>query len=589
MNKLLAAVRRAPKRFGAFAVVIAAVLVPAALFAWGPDRPTFTYANPAPYVTFNSITDNPTHGDERNFVQIKEATAPNSTYGENVTLQAGHEYMVYVFYHNNASSNLNDANSNYKGIARDAFMRVQMPATVKAGDKARITGFVGASNAKPAQVWDEAYGTASGNFALRYVPGSAEVHSNGAVDGKTMPDSLYTTGAPLGFDKLDGNLPGCNKFAGFVTFKFKVDQPNFTIEKQVSNAGENKYSEQVTAQPGGEVEYKIQYKNTGTVQQDNVIIKDQLPAGVTYVDGSTYIAKGSTGGQWSHVDDDGIVERGLNIGSFAPNANAYLKFKAKVTDASKLEKCGLNTLINKATAETENGSKSDTANVVVKKDCEQPPEVKYTCDALTVDKIDRTHFTFHTDYTAENATFKKVEYVIRSGGANPVFRTTDDHYTQTNPGNYTVQAYVTFDVNGEEKTVTSENCKKEFTVTPPNKVEVCNPETGEIIIVDEKDQDKYKPVGDEACQKPEECKPGVPVGDERCKPEECKPGVPMGDERCEEQPEQPCVPSKDNNNCGELPPELPKTGGSNGLAAFLGAGSLIAAIGYYVASRRALG
>ena len=198
MNKLIAAFKRAPKRAASLAIVAGAVLVPAALFAWGPDRPTFTFAHPAPYVTFNSITDNPSRGDERNFVQIKEATAANSTYGENVNLQAGKDYTVFVSYHNNAASNLNDAAHNYKGVAKDAFMRVQMPATVKAGEKARVTGFVGASNSNPAQVWDEAYGNASGNFALRYVPGSATIHSNGAVNGQKLPDNLYTTGTPLG-------------------------------------------------------------------------------------------------------------------------------------------------------------------------------------------------------------------------------------------------------------------------------------------------------------------------------------------------------------------------------------------------------
>lgn len=437
MKKLIAAIRRAPKRFAAFAIVASAVLVPAALFAWGPDRPTFTVEQPAPYVTFNSITNNKQHGDERNFVQIKEATAPNSAYTEEANLQAGKEYEVFVFYHNNAASNLNDAANNYKGIAKDAFMRVQMPATVKAGEKARITGFVGASNANPTQVWDEAYGKAAGDFSLRYVPGSAKIYNNGTTNGQPMPDSLYTTGAPLGFNALDGKVPGCNEFAGYVTYKFRADQPNFEVQKEVSKAGENKYSEEVTALPNSEVEFKIKYKNTGTMQQDNVIIKDKLPAGLTYVAGSTQVSNSSTGNQWKAITNDAVVARGINLGSHAPGAASYVKFKAKVTDASKLEKCGINTMVNTATAETENGSKSDTASVKVQKDC---------------------------------------------------------------------------------------------------------------------------------------------------KPNECKPGIPVGDKRCEE---QPCVPSKDAA-CTEVPSELPKTGAGDGIFAILGAGALIASVGYYVASRRSL-
>lgn len=375
MNKLIAAIKRAPKRAASIAIVAAAVLVPATLFAWGPDRPTFTMANPAPYVTFNSITDNNRHGDERNFVQIKEASASNTTYGENVTLQPGKEYEVFVLYHNDAGSHLNDAAHDYKGIAKDAFMRVQMPAHVKSGREARITGFVGASNANPGQVWDEAYGQAAGDYNLSYVADSATIYSNGAINGKKLPNNLYTTGTPLGFDALDGKLPGCTEFSGYVTFRFKVDQPNFEIQKQVSPAGQNKYAETITALPNEEVEYKIQYKNTGSTTQENVVIKDKLPAGLEYVPNSTFKSNSTTGNQWVKQANNDITTQGINIGTHAPNGNTYLKFKAKVVDNDKLEKCGVNTLVNTATAETDDGNKSDTANVTVSKKCEEKPEV----------------------------------------------------------------------------------------------------------------------------------------------------------------------------------------------------------------------
>ena len=38
---------------------------------WGPDRRTYTMTTPAKYAVFNSITDNPNYGDERNFVTTK--------------------------------------------------------------------------------------------------------------------------------------------------------------------------------------------------------------------------------------------------------------------------------------------------------------------------------------------------------------------------------------------------------------------------------------------------------------------------------------------------------------------------------------
>jgi uncharacterized repeat protein (TIGR01451 family)/LPXTG-motif cell wall-anchored protein len=388
MSKLTTLIRRAPKRtaavFTAFAIAIIAPLV---VNAWGPDRPTYTYQNPAPHVTFNSMTGTPNYGDERNFVRIKEANAANNTYVDQINFQPGKEYTVMVYFHNNAASNLNHAANNYKGIATNTKMRVQMPATVKAGEKARITGFVSADNAQPGTVWDEAYGSASNNVALRYVPNSATIYSNGAVDGQKMPETLYTTGANLGYDKLDGKVPGCNEYAGWVTYNIKVDQPNFEVTKQVAKKGTTDWKDSINAKPGEEVDYRIHYKNTGTTVQNDVVIKDVLPAGVTYVAGSTAVSNSASNFQWESTTNNEVTKGGLNIGNYAAGGGAYVKFTAKLPANKTLKECGNNTLVNKATAETNNGNKSDTANVIVNKECVPPTPGKITVCEIETKKI----------------------------------------------------------------------------------------------------------------------------------------------------------------------------------------------------------
>lgn len=397
MNKFITAIKRSPKRTASLLTIAVAVMIPAGLLAWGPDRPTYTYETPADHVTFNSITNNPTYGDERNFTTIRDANG--GTFGHEVNLQPGKEYEVQVFYHNNAATYLNDASQGYKGIAENAAMRVQMPATVKAGEKARITGVVSASNATPQSVWDEAYAASSSNVALRYVQGSAKVaSSNGAVNGQAMPDSLLTTGAPLGYDSLNGKLPGCNKYSGYVTFRFVVDKPDFTVEKTVSPVGKNAFAKSINAKAGEQVEYKIQYKNTGTTRQTDVTIKDTLPKGVTYVPGTTQALTSTSGGQYTKVSDN-VTTTGINLGAFAPNGNTFVKFIAKVTDNKSLEKCGINTLVNKATAITNNGQKDDTANVVVSKECEGNIKV---CDLTTNQIISIKESDFDSNKHSKN-------------------------------------------------------------------------------------------------------------------------------------------------------------------------------------------
>ena len=75
-----------------FAALIGAVILSANVFAYGPERQTFTAENPADHVTFNSITNNPTVGDERNFVRVRQAGVGN--FADSVDIVPGREYEV---------------------------------------------------------------------------------------------------------------------------------------------------------------------------------------------------------------------------------------------------------------------------------------------------------------------------------------------------------------------------------------------------------------------------------------------------------------------------------------------------------------
>lgn len=554
MSKVSTFLRRISKRtYAVLALATAVVAVPAGLLAWGPStRVTFTLAQPASYVTFNSITNNQQYGDERNFVQVRNVT-DNTQFGENTTLAPGKEYEVFVYYHNNASTTLNDAAHNYAGIATGAFMRAQMPATVAAGQDARITAFVGASNAKHLdknganlghQVWDEAFAknSTNGTVALRYIPGSAKIASNGAVNGKILPDSLYTTGTPLGYDALDGKLPGCLQYSGYVTYRFKVDQPNFEVQKQVSVAGKNVYGENVTAKAGDKVDFKIHYKNTGTTQQDGVVIRDQLPAGLEYVAGTTFV---STKGTWEPTQYDTVTKQGLNVGSYGPNGGAYVKFTAKVVDESKLA-CGTNVIKNIAHADTQNGSKNDEATVTVTKNCE--PVMVEVCRLADwkVVKIDKKDFDA-TKYSYDIQNCKAPVVMIE------VCRLSDKKIVKIDEKDFTTTKY-SKDLN---------DCKETPT---PNTIEVCRLSDKKVVTINQDDFDitKYsKDLND--------CKE-TPKPEEKC----TVPGkehLPANSPECKE--ETPTTPV-----------ELPHTGVADGLMSVLGLGSLVAATSYYRASRK---
>lgn len=377
MSKLLTLVQRAPKRTAAIlTAVVAAVIIPASLLAWGPSRPTFTNENPASYITFNSITNNSFYGDERYFSTIKDAS--NTAAGgwvDEVTVEPGKEYVVRMYVHNNAAQNLNLVAKNVRAMA-------SVPTTT--GKSVTIQSSISADNASPQKVWDDVKLNSSKDFNLAYVPGSATFHNNSvgvAPQGVALPDSIVTsTGAQLGYDKLDGNMPGCYEYSGYVYFKvkpqFATETTNFEVTKQVRKPTDTTYKESVDVKPGDTVNYRIQVKNTGTSTLKNVNLKDQLPSGISLIPGTVSFINGSHLDGAKLQDGDNIVKNGVNVGNYNPGSNVFVAFQAKVTD--KLAACGKNIMVNTAIATPEGQTpKQDTADVTASREC-KPGETPVT-------------------------------------------------------------------------------------------------------------------------------------------------------------------------------------------------------------------
>ena len=337
---------------------------------WGPDRKTFTWDDPAPYATFNSITDNPGVGDERNFVQVREIG--QEYYQDEVTLEAGKTYEVYIYYHNNADAH--EVGKTAIGIADGAAVKSTFPATVKAGEKAVVNATIFASDTDPLSVWDGAYLIPSQDLYLRYVPGTATIHNGGALNGQSIgPDYLFGDGALLGYNQFSGILPGCNEYAGYITYQFFADAPGFDISKSV-------VGDSTTVKKGDIVTFKVRYENTGTMDQTNVVIKDTLPDTLQYVTGSAKLYNNNNP-DGIVTSDDIITENGMNIGDYAGSTGwAEVTYQVMVKDNVN---CA-DEITNNVTVSTNDGNKhagltltvtGDDCNIVVKT-CKTNPEME---------------------------------------------------------------------------------------------------------------------------------------------------------------------------------------------------------------------
>ncbi len=366
------------KLFGTVATILGASAISmTTASAWGPERSTFTMDNPATYPTFNSITDNPTIGDERDFVRIGEINADVTDLANNIEIVPGRQYLVYVYFHNDASSTFNDSAHNHSGVALQTRMSSSFSTVLTPSESGRVTATITANNTSPESVWDEAtMSTTTDKVLMRYVTGSARIYNDWGTNGSVISSNLFTeTGTLLGLNTLNGVIPGCEEYHGVVSYVLQAEELGGTVEKTVSKDGTN-YSESVEAIPGDTINYQLAIYNTGDVELTNATIKDSLPEGIDLVPGSV----GLRANESATVDplSDNLITDGYNLGTIGTGNVIYITYQATVSGEYD---CTGDELVNNATLTydsntTTGDSDSDTATVIAKKpDCieEVPP------------------------------------------------------------------------------------------------------------------------------------------------------------------------------------------------------------------------
>lgn len=346
----------------------------ASVSAWGPERATFTMEKPATYPTFNSITNNPTIGDERDFVRVGEINADVTDLKDAVEVVPGRQYLVYIYFHNNASSTFNDSAHDHSGVAVRTSMASSFSTVLTPENKGKITATITAENSNPTSVWDEAYMTTNTTKVLmHYVSGSAKIYNDWGTNGTVMPSSLFTEeGTLLGLNALNGVIPGCEEYHGVVSYVLQAEELGGGIDKTVSKDGTN-FSESANIAPGEEVTFQLAIANTGDVALTNATVRDTLPAGLNLVPGSVkFRANDST-----TLDpmSDNIIGTGYNLGTIGTGNTVYITYKAVADNDFD---CTGSELTNKAIlvydSDVKTGdTREDSASVTVKKtDCEEP-------------------------------------------------------------------------------------------------------------------------------------------------------------------------------------------------------------------------
>lgn len=347
---------RSLSRKGKLAVAVLAlgvgVVLPLTVHAeFFPNRPTFDYNkhtggdcndpnNPAAQggrcgsmdgPVFNSFVNTPSYGDERAFLDARRSDQTASGSYKNVlpdVTKGSKEVVMRMYVHNNANES---TNASGKGIAKNTKVRIALPDVE--GNALRAVGYISADNATPRVVEDTVDLTSTENFKIDYKPGSAIIYNNGPLNGSKISDSVVTTGAPIGYDALNGNLPGCFQYEAVIQITVKItpkEKPNIDIDKKVRKFSEGQkggWATEVNAKPGEEVEWMLNTKNIGKVAMTDVVTRDVLPPHMQLVPGTIKFINANG----SQILKDGpLFQSGYNAGKYNPEDNTVVIFKTKV-------------------------------------------------------------------------------------------------------------------------------------------------------------------------------------------------------------------------------------------------------------------
>lgn len=211
-------------------------------------------------ITFNSITDAKETGNEIDFTSVQKAAPdgyaidPHGMWeGGDITVEDGQEYVVRLYVHNNSPKGTDGVSTGTKvAISGVNEHGTWQSKTNKDGkQEVELNGFITSENATPHEYWDYVRFNSNTSFHLDYVYGSAMIYNRGAtgttdpisaadmmtatdeqlkaqkITGRPLSDDIVekagsNDGTLIGFDALDGNVPGCYEYSSYITIRVKA-------------------------------------------------------------------------------------------------------------------------------------------------------------------------------------------------------------------------------------------------------------------------------------------------------------------------------------------------------------------------------
>jgi conserved repeat protein len=118
----------------------------------------------------------------------------------------------------------------------------------------------------------------------------------------------------------------------------KAEQTLAVFAREAREEGEEKqkFQKQIESEVGKEIEIQIHFKNLHESRVEGVWLKAEIDnAELEYIPGSTIFYTSAF--REGKSIDDGVIEKGINIGNYSPRGDGFVRFRCKIIAAGREE------------------------------------------------------------------------------------------------------------------------------------------------------------------------------------------------------------------------------------------------------------
>lgn len=317
-------------------------------------------------IILNSVSDGKDdggyNGNEKKFMLAKEVNEAMDNVWQSGTIEVEDqkEYLLRIYV-------CNDNPGGRDAIAEE--VRVDFFIPEKSSKEIQVWGMIFAKNTRPKKYTDSILFTNNWfPFHLEYDYEPIKLYNSGIGkdDGYSLGHEDLFTQMYIGYDSLDGSLPGGDEFSTNIILKAKVVFDNsFIINYQVTHFSDSKkWKDETVAKVDDRLACRIRFKNISNETQHNVLVTVIFPQNLHYI--SSFDSKLDDMYRLLILDSSLAIGAPVNIGDYAPGAVATICFDMEIVDNDLA--LGNNELISYLQVEIDDLIAEDYIKILVNKE-----------------------------------------------------------------------------------------------------------------------------------------------------------------------------------------------------------------------------